>query len=171
MISKESLESVKSIGRRVYLQVPEGLKTKVQEIAGNLEKEGLEVFVSCEPCFGACDIRDWEAKALGCDVILHVGHTDFGVKSKVPVVYEPYRIEYNIVPVLEKIEALFKEAEKDKTWAEHPGRQLLQKGEQSTARTLSYYILVSLYAGLSILSVYYSCRNQNKHTQHVIISF
>ena len=73
---------------RILLQVPEGLKMQVQGFAQELEKRGISVVVSNDPCYGACDIRDHEAKQLGCDLLLHVGHADFGLKTEVPVVYE-----------------------------------------------------------------------------------
>ena len=41
------LERLKA--RKVLLQVPEGLKTQVLEIATELEKSGLEILVSVEP--------------------------------------------------------------------------------------------------------------------------
>lgn len=88
--------------RRVFLQAPEGLKTRVLEFARELEKSGLTVFISIEPCFGACDIRDMEAKALGCDALLHIGHSDYGLKSAVPVIYEEYRIDFDPVPLLRR---------------------------------------------------------------------
>jgi 2-(3-amino-3-carboxypropyl)histidine synthase len=86
--------------RRVFLQVPEGLKTRVLEIAGELEKKGLEVFISVDPCYGACDLRDREAEALGCDVILHMGHSDYGLKSRIPVIYEDFTMDFDPVPLL-----------------------------------------------------------------------
>ena len=88
--------------KKVYIQFPEGLKTKMQEIADNLEKGGFEAILSCEPMWGACDIRVHEAEDLGCDGIINVGHSDFGVKSKLPIFYWPYRLEYNPIPALEK---------------------------------------------------------------------
>ncbi len=88
--------------KRVYLQTPEGLKTKVQEISDLIEKEGIEVIISCEPMWGACDLRDHEAKTLGCDLFVHLGHTDFGLKSKIPIIYYPIRLEYDPLPALEK---------------------------------------------------------------------
>ena len=81
--------------RKVYLQVPEGLKTRVQEISKDLEDAGFVVMISVEPCFGACDLRDREANSLGCDVLVHVGHSDFGVRTAVPVIYEEYRIDFD----------------------------------------------------------------------------
>jgi 2-(3-amino-3-carboxypropyl)histidine synthase len=87
-------------GRRVLLQVPEGLKMQVQEFARSLEKRGISVIISNDPCYGACDIRDHEAKQLGCDMLLHVGHSDFGLKTEVPVIYEEYRLDFDPVPLL-----------------------------------------------------------------------
>ena len=88
--------------RKVLIQVPEGLKMKVQDFAKTVEKNGIGVFISADPCYGACDIRDYEAKQLGCDVLLHIGHSDFGLKTKLPVIYEEYRIDFDPVPLLRK---------------------------------------------------------------------
>jgi 2-(3-amino-3-carboxypropyl)histidine synthase len=87
--------------KKIFLQVPEGLKTAVQDIASDMEKAGFVVFVSIEPCFGACDIRDREAKSIGCDVLVHIGHSDYGAKSCLPVIYEEYRMDFDPVPLLE----------------------------------------------------------------------
>lgn len=88
--------------RRVLLQVPEGLKTRVLEIATELEESGFEVMISVEPCFGGCDVRDDEARRLGCDAVVHVGHSDYGVKASLPVVYEEYRLGVDPTPFLKK---------------------------------------------------------------------
>lgn len=96
------LERVKeNKGKRVFIQIPEGLKTGAQELVEFLEKGGLDVFLSIEPCFGACDLRWRDAKDLGCDLVLHIGHSDFGVKSDVPVIYEEWEMEADPVPLLE----------------------------------------------------------------------
>lgn len=68
------------------MQIPEGLKSKALSIAGELEKSGNEVLISCEPCYGACDLRDSEAKRLGCEKIIHYGHSKF-VDSDIPAEY------------------------------------------------------------------------------------
>jgi 2-(3-amino-3-carboxypropyl)histidine synthase len=94
-------ERIKKLkARRIFLQVPEGLKTRVLEMAEELEKHDLEVLISVEPCYGACDLRDREARMLGCDLILHLGHTDYGVNSSLPVIYEEFGMEYDPVPLL-----------------------------------------------------------------------
>jgi 2-(3-amino-3-carboxypropyl)histidine synthase len=94
----------KKKAKRVLIQAPEGLKTGVQELADFLELNGCETIISIEPCFGACDLRDHEARTMGCDLLLHLGHADFGVKTDVPVVYYEYPIEYDFVPLLKGIE-------------------------------------------------------------------
>ncbi len=102
-ISGSSIGKLKELGARmVMIQAPEGLKMSLITFSKQLEKEGFEVLVSVEPCFGACDIRDMEAKALGCDALLHIGHTDFGVKPALPIVYEPFSIEYDPTKLLQK---------------------------------------------------------------------
>ncbi|MBN1896606.1 MAG: diphthamide biosynthesis enzyme Dph2 [Candidatus Aenigmarchaeota archaeon] len=101
MVSRESLEELKNTkAKRIMLQVPEGLKMRIPDIVSILEKEGYEVFSSVEPCFGACDIRDREAKMLGCDAILHIGHSDFGLKTAVPVIYDEWSSDFNPTDIL-----------------------------------------------------------------------
>ncbi|MBN2101810.1 MAG: diphthamide biosynthesis enzyme Dph2 [Candidatus Aenigmarchaeota archaeon] len=86
--------------RKILLQVPEGLKIYASEIAGNLEMTGPEVIISIEPCFGACDLRDNEAKKMGCDLLVHIGHADFGVRTEVPVIHHEFRMEYDFRKIL-----------------------------------------------------------------------
>ncbi len=91
---QEAIDELKKLKvKKVMLQLPEGLLTKSQEIADELEAEGFEVVICGEPAFGSCDLRDEEAQRLGCDALLHVGHSDFGVRSKVPVVYWEYFVD------------------------------------------------------------------------------
>ncbi|UCD06883.1 MAG: diphthamide biosynthesis enzyme Dph2 [Candidatus Aenigmatarchaeota archaeon] len=99
--TKNALKKISKFkAKNIFLQIPEGLKTQALEMVSALEKEGLEVFISVDPCYGACDLRDHEAKALGCDVILHVGHSDYGLKSRIPVIYEEFEMNYDPVPLL-----------------------------------------------------------------------
>ena len=88
--------------KRIFVQFPEGIKRNIQDIVKELEKNGFESVVCLQECYGACDIRDEEAKRLGCDALLHIGHEDYGVKSKLPVVYWEYFIDVNPLPALEK---------------------------------------------------------------------
>jgi len=100
-LTLEKLKKVKA--RKILLQAPEGLKQKVQEFAKSLEKAGIEVLIACDTCYGACDLRDREAKLLGCDALLHIGHTAFStIKPVMPVIYDEYRMNVDPVPLLEK---------------------------------------------------------------------
>jgi 2-(3-amino-3-carboxypropyl)histidine synthase len=97
MISPKTIKKLKALkAERVFVQFPEGLKPRIQKIAKQLEREGFEVFLFMEPVFGACDIRDWEAGVLGCDAILHIGHSDMALQSELPVVFDEYRIKIDI---------------------------------------------------------------------------
>jgi len=101
MISEKSVNKLKRLkARKVFVQIPEGLKMNALEISGFLENKGFEPVMSVEPCFGACDLRENDAKALGCDAILHIGHTDFGLKTTLPVVYDVWRSGFDPVNVL-----------------------------------------------------------------------
>ena len=97
------VDTLKRMGvKRIFIQYPEGLQLRIQEMIRELEKNEFDVILCLEPTYGACDIRDTEAEALGCDVILHIGHTDLGLKSEIPVVYWGYFIVVNPLPILEK---------------------------------------------------------------------
>jgi 2-(3-amino-3-carboxypropyl)histidine synthase len=100
---EEIISKLKDLkAKKVFVQFGEGLKLRIQNIARDLEKKGFETVLCCEVCYGACDVRDYEAKLLGCDAILHIGHEKFLEKTSLPVVYWEYFIEANPLPVLEK---------------------------------------------------------------------
>lgn len=75
--------------KKILIQLPEGLKQKAVEYAKKYEKEGCTVYISSEPCFGACDIPVHEAKTLGCDKIVHFGHAKFIDVKEINVEYVP----------------------------------------------------------------------------------
>lgn len=81
------------------LQVPDGLKRKALKIADELG----DVLIDCESCYGACDLAVNEAKALGCDSIVHYGHSKL-VDSDVPVEYMEIKEKMDLTPLLEKID-------------------------------------------------------------------
>ena len=92
--------------KKILLQIPEGLKTKVEGIITDLEKEGFNVITSMDPTFGACDIKSSEAKKMDCDALLHLGHNAFIEGNDFPVVYAP--LEYKITKLPELVEKLAK---------------------------------------------------------------
>jgi 2-(3-amino-3-carboxypropyl)histidine synthase len=97
------LQAVQEKGAKtVALQVPEGLKKEAGEWIQKLEKNGIQVYTFISPCFGACDLCHEDAKKLGCEVLIHVGHSDIGVETDIPVLYVEYQSELDISKITEK---------------------------------------------------------------------
>jgi len=108
---EEAIEAMKrSKVKRVFIQFPEGLKSKILEIANILEKNGIEAIICLENAYGTCDLRDEEALRLKCHAILHLGHNEFGferLEGKVPIYYVEWFSEKEGKEAFEKvIEAL-----------------------------------------------------------------
>ncbi|MBI4162046.1 MAG: diphthamide biosynthesis enzyme Dph2 [Candidatus Aenigmarchaeota archaeon] len=84
--------------KKIMLQLPAGLKMKAAEIVESLKKQGIETIVANNPCYGACDLADAEAKQMNCNLLVHVGHNKFYVDfpSEVPVLYFPWFIDIRI---------------------------------------------------------------------------
>jgi 2-(3-amino-3-carboxypropyl)histidine synthase len=72
------LEEVTRRGsKRVLLQLPEGLKPLGFRLAKLLEdRKGVEVFVSGDPCYGACDLALGSKSHVEADLLIHVGHAE-----------------------------------------------------------------------------------------------
>jgi len=63
--------------RRVLLQMPEGLKPMGFDLAKRLEREtDAEVFVSGDPCYGACDLAIYPKRHIDADLLVHIGHAE-----------------------------------------------------------------------------------------------
>lgn len=66
----------------VGLQFPDGLKGYAVEIADEIEKKtNARTVIFIDPLYGACDTKENEAEMLGLDMIVHFGHTEFGVRK------------------------------------------------------------------------------------------
>lgn len=77
-----------------------------------LEKDaGVEVFVSGDPCYGACDLALNPMKAVQADLLVHVGHAAIpGEFTDEEVVYVEARADVPIdEPMLKAVEMLEKE--------------------------------------------------------------
>jgi 2-(3-amino-3-carboxypropyl)histidine synthase len=93
-LGKAAEEIKKRKAKTVALQVPEGLKTRLAAIVKEIEgKTGATVFSFLDPCFGACDAADEKAKALGADLLLHFGHTQFLGQHEIETVFLPLGYE------------------------------------------------------------------------------
>jgi len=109
MLSTSTLKGVrKQKPKRILLQIPEGLKPKALQMAKELESIGAQVFICCDQCFGACDVKGDEARRLRCDLVVHVGHSDLGVKSSVPVIYDHFPIKVDVKKSLDSGIHLFR---------------------------------------------------------------
>ncbi|MFX1251728.1 MAG: diphthamide biosynthesis enzyme Dph2 [Promethearchaeota archaeon] len=90
---------------RVLLQFPSGLIEPLSQKAINLLQKianTLEIYISADVCFGACDLAINEAKLLQCELLIHFGHSDFGFPFKdedIRVVYIPVTVP----PLTEKL--------------------------------------------------------------------
>ena len=72
------IEEIRRRGsRRILLQMPEGLKPIGFKLAKFLEREiGVEVFVSGDPCYGACDLALDPKMHVNADLLVHIGHAE-----------------------------------------------------------------------------------------------
>jgi len=86
---------------KVLIQLPEGVKQNVSEIASEIEKLGINVVISGETCWGGCSVSVAEAKNVGADLIVHFGHAEF-TKVNFPVLYIEIRDDLNLIPLLKK---------------------------------------------------------------------
>lgn len=75
----------------VAVQVPDGFKRYAADIAGQLKKEGYEVIISGDPCYGACDLG---LDTLGyADILVHFGHTPLQTHPR--ILYEPVAFDFD----------------------------------------------------------------------------
>jgi 2-(3-amino-3-carboxypropyl)histidine synthase len=102
-------EIKKRDSKRIVLQMPEGLKPIGPKLARLLEKEtGAEIFLSGDPCYGACDLALFCKSAVKADLLLHVGHAEIpGEFREENVMYIEARANVSIdEPMLQAIHML-----------------------------------------------------------------
>lgn len=87
--------------KRVLVQLPEGIKNKVFEIAKDIEDLGIEVVFSGDTCWGGCSLALQEAKTIEADLIVHFGHAEF-MKADFPVIYVEIKDLLDLEPLLKK---------------------------------------------------------------------
>jgi 2-(3-amino-3-carboxypropyl)histidine synthase len=94
--------------KRVLLQLPEGLKPQAPKLAKIVEAAGALPIVSADPCYGACDVADTEAEALGVDLIVHFGHARLVGHTRVTTVYVETRASVPVDEAVKKALPLLK---------------------------------------------------------------
>ena len=100
---REVLEKLRELNaKRVLIQTPEGLKKEAQFLAEFLEENGIESLISGEVNYGACDPADKEAKMLGCDALIHLGHSYMVLNLEVPTIFIPAFAKVDVIEALSK---------------------------------------------------------------------
>jgi len=104
-LEKTILKIKKNKYKKILLQMPEGLKNKSIEITDLIEKKtDAVVFISADPCYGACDIANCHYKSLGLDFIIQIGHTSIPnlKKEKIPIDFINAESKIDIEKVINK---------------------------------------------------------------------
>ncbi|ALM75739.1 S-adenosyl-L-methionine:L-histidine 3-amino-3-carboxypropyltransferase [Thermococcus barophilus] len=100
---QEILQKIRELNaKKVLIQTPEGLKKEAQALAEFLGKNGVEAIISGDINYGACDLADREAKMLGCDALIHLGHSYMQLNLEVPTLFVPAFAKVDVVKALEK---------------------------------------------------------------------
>ncbi len=107
------VDEVKKRGaKRILVQMPEGLKPVGFKLARLLEKEtGSEVFVSGDPCYGACDLALYPKSRIAADLLIHVGHAEIpGESTQESILYVEARADVSVeTPMQDVVRMLGKE--------------------------------------------------------------
>ena len=91
--------------KRVLLQLPEGLKIHLLKLIDFLEKETkANVIISADPCFGACDVLNFNPKSLDADLVIQIGHTSIPEikKHSIPILFINVKSDRDLSKVIEK---------------------------------------------------------------------
>lgn len=88
--------------KRAAVQLPAGLRQNLPEIRKTFEEAGVEAIVLADSCYGACDLADNKAKLLGCDALVHYGHSDMRIPTRLPTFYVEARMPADPLEVLEQ---------------------------------------------------------------------
>ncbi|GBC70446.1 hypothetical protein HRbin02_00213 [Candidatus Calditenuaceae archaeon HR02] len=99
----------KSRPKRVLIQSPLGLRELAEQIGSMVSREGVDAFISSSPTWGGCDIAIEEARRVGADAIIHIGHAPFLPHVEFSVLYVEARyrdykpLESLIEPITEAL--------------------------------------------------------------------
>jgi len=97
--SEEIARIVKDRNLKVIgLQFPEGLRRRAISLAKEIEeKAGVEVIISGDPCFGACDLAQ-----MPVDLILHLGHAPMPTLDQEKVEFVELQMSLDSLDFLKK---------------------------------------------------------------------
>ncbi|MGC8836436.1 MAG: diphthamide biosynthesis enzyme Dph2 [Infirmifilum sp.] len=99
--------------RRILVQAPDGLKSVALGVIDYLESLGMSALLSADHTWGGCDLALDEAKSVGADGIIHIGHHGpvwFKPPENPPILFIP---AYSIVDPTHVFEKLLDELERN----------------------------------------------------------
>ena len=103
---EKAVRELRRLGaRRVLIQSPLGLRKIAISLATELSASGFEPLLSNSSCWGACDIAYGEAEKTGVDAIIHIGHTPFLKRDRVPTIYLECR-KHDITPLMGMVDKI-----------------------------------------------------------------
>lgn len=103
-LERVATEILRMGASRVLLQLPDGMRPFAFQMAEYIRKTtSAEVVISGDSCYGACDLASRQATELDVDLLIHYGHSCFGVAANVPVLYVEARIPYNVSEMVEAV--------------------------------------------------------------------
>ncbi len=91
--------------KTLVVQIPEGLKRSIFPLVDYIKKEtNATVLVSADPCFGACDVVNYELKNLDADCVIHIGHTSIADVENywIPTIFINAQSTLDVSKVVEK---------------------------------------------------------------------
>ena len=99
----ELVDRIKSNDNRlVALQVPEGLKMQALEMMDKIEDDSnAKVILAADPCYGACDLVHDKMRAMGVELVAHMGHSQMNIDSGMPTQF--ISVTYDGEPEIEGI--------------------------------------------------------------------
>lgn len=89
--------------KRAAIQLPEGLRKYLEEILQTFEDASVDVVVLADSCYGACDLADLKAKQANCDALIHYGHADMGLPTRLPTLYVEARMKVDPSDVVDRV--------------------------------------------------------------------
>lgn len=86
---------------RVLIKLPDGLLQHAPAVVDALQAAGIEVVLSADSCFGACD---WCGDAAGCDMIIYIGEAPIPSLENcypAPTAFVPVPAPHDVRPAVE----------------------------------------------------------------------
>ena len=85
--------------KKILIQMPEGmLDTPLKDVLEVLTPLGAQIIISGDPSYGICDLGIDLASQLGCELLIHFGHSPFGFEQKMQPLDRGKLLDVLIIP-------------------------------------------------------------------------